>query len=212
MNKTPEISSDLTRDEISFYHSLLNEELTDYDCGSLCKDANDGVPFCCVVENAVPILYKEEYELLKSRSDLWSVWEPESKSDLKLKKDSEPDSALFCKCKGVAFCERENRSISCRTFPLEPYIDKRGKHVGLVFMKEFLHGCPLTSRNKDIRQEFVDSHFIFWEALLLRKDDEYETYLRSSRRYRRHRTKTGVQFPILFPSHLKDKEYLKEYI
>lgn len=105
---------------------------------------------------------------------------------------------LFCECKGIQFCERDNRSISCRTFPLEPYLDTRGVLVGLVFMKEFTGKCPLTLRAKDIRQEFIDSHFIFWEKLLFRLDSEYETFWNSSKSYRRSRAQTGKKFPIFF--------------
>lgn len=202
----------LEEEEIAYYYSLLIEELTNYDCGTLCKDANDGIPFCCSVENAVPILYKAEFSYLKKRTDLWKVWKPKNKHEINLKKNQEDKHTIFCECKGVNFCERENRSISCRTFPLEPYIDKRGVFVGLVFMREFTHGCPLTKRVNDIRQEFIDTNYLFWEKLMLRKPNEYETYRRSSIAYRRHRTKTKKSFPIFFPSHLKDKEYLKKYI
>jgi hypothetical protein len=206
------IFKDLTTDEVAYYYTLLSEEVTDYDCGTLCKDDNGGVPFCCVTENAVPLLYKQEFELLRSRSELWSIWNPIDKEGKKLVEDHDDVGSVFCKCKGVAFCERENRSVSCRTFPLEPYIDKRGVFVGLVFMQEFSHGCPLTKRAKDIRQEFIDQHYIFWEKLILRRDREFETYSNASRTYRRNRTRTKKTFPILFPSHLKGKEYLLKYL
>lgn len=207
-----ETSADITEEEIAYFYTFLNEEVTNYDCGSLCKGDNGGVPFCCKTENAVPFLYKNEFELLRNRTDLWSVWEPKTKEEKELKRSHEDKQTLFCKCKGVEYCERDNRSVSCRTFPLEPYIDKRGVLVGLVFMKEFLKGCPLTKRAKDIRQEFVDSHFIFWEKLLFRRKEEYATYLKSSRAYRASRSRTGTEFPVLLPSHLKDKEYLHKYI
>jgi ATP-dependent DNA helicase RecG len=61
------IFTDLTEDEVAYLYTLLREEVTNYDCGSLCKDDNGGVPFCCVTENAVPLLYKKEFELLKTR-------------------------------------------------------------------------------------------------------------------------------------------------
>lgn len=53
------IFTDLTEDEVAYLYTLLKEEVTNYDCGSLCKDDNGGVPFCCVTENAVPLLYKK---------------------------------------------------------------------------------------------------------------------------------------------------------
>ncbi|MBE7411760.1 MAG: hypothetical protein L6Q54_05040 [Leptospiraceae bacterium] len=210
--KEKEIFGELTVEEISYYYTLLNEELTNFDCGSLCKDQNDGVPFCCVPKNAVPFLYRKEFQLLKSRSELWRVWEPKTAQEKKLKSTHEGEDTLFCECKGVAFCERENRSISCRTFPFEPYLDKRGVLVGLIFMKEFLTSCPLSSRLSDIRQEYIDGHFLFWEKLLLRKKDEYDTYKKSSSAYRRWSKKENKKIPLLFPSHLKDKDYLKKLI
>jgi hypothetical protein len=210
--KKKSIFKGLTEDEVAYYYTLLNEEVTSFNCGTLCAPDNGGEPFCCKVENAVPFLYKEEFSYLKKQSDLWSVWKPKTKHEIKLKKNTETDDTIFCECKGVSFCERENRSISCRTFPLEPYIDRRDVMVGLVFMKEFSEGCPLTNRPKDIRQEFVDSHFIFWEKLILRKDDEFETYKKSSRTYRMSREKTGKDFVIFYPSHLKDKDYIIKYI
>ena len=79
-------------------------------------------------------------------------------------------------------------------------------------MQEFSHGCPLTNRPRDIRQEFIDNHFIFWEKLMLRKPEEYETYKKSSKKYRAKREKTGKKFPILYPSHLSGKEYLEKYV
>ena len=212
MAKSKKVFLGLEQEEVAYYYTLLEEELTDFDCGSLCKDDNGGVPFCCVVDNAVPTLYKEEFKLLKSRSKLWKAWKPQTKEDKKMYEEHEGGDTVFCECKGVAFCERENRSISCRTFPLEPYLDTRGVLVGLVFMKEFMHGCPLTKRPKDIRQEFVDNHFIFWEKLLLRKEDEYELYMKSSKGYRISRGKTGKKFKIFYPSHLKGKKYIKKYV
>ncbi len=212
VKKEKEIFAELSEEEISYYYTLLSEELTDYDCGKLCKDKNDGIPFCCVPKNAVPFLYRKELGLLKSRTDLWKVWEPTNAQERKLKSTHEGEDTIFCECKGVAFCERDNRSISCRTFPLEPYIDKRGALVGLVFMKEFLDGCPLSTKGEDIRQGYIDSHFLFWEKLLLRRKEEYETYQKSSRAYRNWSKKTGKKIPVLFPSHLLGKEYLKKFV
>ncbi|EKR93282.1 hypothetical protein LEP1GSC163_1068 [Leptospira santarosai str. CBC379] len=138
----------LAEDEISYYYSLLHEELTEFDCGELCKPDNDGIPFCCISDNAVPTLYRSEFSMLKKRTDLWKVWNPETEADKKMLSEYDSKETLFCECKGIQFCERENRSISCRTFPLEPYLDTRGVLVGLVFMKEFTGKCPLERVSK----------------------------------------------------------------
>ncbi|PJZ68037.1 hypothetical protein CH373_18215 [Leptospira perolatii] len=202
----------LTAEEVQYYYSLLQEEVTSFDCGSLCAPSNGGVPLCCQSDNALPALYKSEFEMLSARTDLWKAYVPTTKEEKKEFSQYDHRKITFCECKGVAHCERENRSISCRTFPLEPYLDSRGVLVGLVFMKEFTEKCPLTQRAKEIRQEFIDSHFIFWEKLLFRLDSEYEVYWESSKAYRKWRKKTGKDFPILKPSHLKGKEYLEKYL
>ncbi|TGK00269.1 hypothetical protein EHQ53_09805 [Leptospira langatensis] len=202
----------LTEDEIQYYYSLLQEEITEYNCGSLCAPSNGGIPVCCQSDNALPALYKAEYEMLSKRTDLWKAYVPMTREEKKDFAEYDHRKITFCECKGVAHCERENRSISCRTFPLEPYLDTRGVLVGLVFMHEFKNKCPLTSLPKDIRQDFIDNHFLFWEKLLFRVESEYEVYTESSKAYRRRRKRTGVDFPILYPSHLKGKEYLEKYV
>lgn len=209
----------LTVEEIEYYYSLLNEEITNYDCGELCKPYNKGIPYCCSVENAVPLLYKAELKYLQTKGDLWKRWIPKTKEDKKIKKQESEDQ-IFCECKGYQFCIREQRSISCRTFPLEPYIDRRGVFVGLTFIQAFTEKdpdtgqikCPLVLNYKDIRQEFIDSHYCFWEKIMLRRQEEYETYLETSKKLRRILRKTGKQFIVLLPSHLKESKIIPKYL
>jgi len=210
---------DLSSEEIRYYHSLLNQELTDFDCGSLCKDDNGGVPYCCKAEHAVPLLYKAEFDLLRSMGDLWHEWKPVTADDRKIAETASRDQS-FCECKGIEFCIRDQRSISCRTFPLEPYIDRRGAFVGLTFVRDFTRRdpdtgkvkCPMTRRKNDVRQEFIDSHFIFWEKIMLRRAEEYETYVDTSKSLRRERNRTGRQFQVLLPSHMKDSKLVKKFM
>jgi len=219
VKKSVRIITDLTVDEIKYYYSLLTEEITDYNCGDLCRGDNNGIPYCCVVDNAVPLLYKNELKYLQTQGKLWSVWKAKTKDDQKLK-ESAGDDQLFCECRGIEHCVRDERSISCRTFPLEPYIDRRGVLVGLTFMREFTDQdsvtgkikCPLTKRKKDIRQQFIDSHFLFWEKILLRREEEYDTYVSTSRSLRRERGKTGRNFQVLLPSHFIGSKTVMEYL
>jgi hypothetical protein len=213
------VTRDLNSEEIRYYHSLLNEELTEFDCGELCKHDNGGVPYCCKSEHAVPLLYKAEFDLLRSIGDLWHEWTPVTSDDRKIAETASRDQ-VFCECKGIEFCVRDQRSISCRTFPLEPYIDRRGAFVGLTFVRDFTERdpdtgkvkCPMTRRKNEIRQSFVDSHFIFWEKIMLRRDEEYETYVATSRGLRRERNRTGRQFQVLLPAHLKESRIIKKFM
>ncbi|MDH5656755.1 MAG: hypothetical protein OEZ34_12655 [Spirochaetia bacterium] len=219
MPKKKKILKDLTEDEIEYYFTFLNEEITEYDCGELCKGNNKGIPYCCTAEHAVPLLYKSEFSFLKKQGDLWHKWVPKTKADKKIE-ETAGDDQVFCECKGVQHCVRNQRSVSCRTFPLEPYLDRRGAFIGLTFLDDFTEKdpdtkkikCPLTKKPGDIRQQFIDSHYTFWEKLLLRSEDERETYLDSSKDLRKNKKKKGKNFTVLFPSHLKDLKSVKEYI
>lgn len=149
------------------------------------------------------MLYREEFEYLSHRTELWHRWKPKTPVDKKMKKEEETKVLIFCECKGIAHCERENRSICCRTFPLEPYIDSDGNFVGLIFMKEFRNKCPLMSRLKDIKQGVIDKHYEFWTLMLAKKTDEFDLYKSTSRGWRISAAKRGVKIPILYPSNAK---------
>jgi hypothetical protein len=47
-----------------------------YDCGQHCAKHNNGEPVCCTTRHAVPIVDKTELELLRSRTNIWTVYEP----------------------------------------------------------------------------------------------------------------------------------------
>lgn len=192
-----------TEAELNRFYELLDESLTPYDCGKLCAPSNGGEPLCCQVENAVPMLYREEFEYLQKRTELWDRWKPKTTIDKKMKREDETRILIFCECKGVQHCERENRSVGCRTFPLEPYFDEKGEFVGLIFMKEFRNKCPLISRLKDIKQPVIDKHYEFWTLIMEIKKDEFDLYKSTSRGWRISATKRGTKLPILYPSHKK---------
>lgn len=194
-----------TEKELNHYYKLLDEPLTPYDCGKLCAPKYGGEPLCCQLENAVPMLYREEFRYLSKRTKMWSRWKPDNALDKKQKKEDETEILIFCECKGVKHCERKNRSVACRTFPLEPYFDSKGCFVGLIFMKEFREKCPLLWRLKDIKQSVIDKHYEFWRLIMDKKSDELDLYMSSSRGWRISATKRGIKPPILYPSHLKPR-------
>jgi hypothetical protein len=218
-NAKKRISKELNEEEIEYYFTLLNENVTDYDCGDLCKKYYNGVPYCCSAEHAVPLLYRAEFRHLQLVGTLWRRWIPKTAEDRKLARYGGGDQ-LFCECAGVQHCVRGQRSVSCRTFPLEPYIDRRGVFVGLTFLEEFsnrdpdtgITKCPLTERPRDIRQKFIDTQFVFWEKILFRRKDEYDTYLSTSKKLRKNRDTKNKKYTIFLPSHLKNSMLIGEYL
>ncbi|MBM3537446.1 MAG: hypothetical protein FJX55_06385, partial [Alphaproteobacteria bacterium] len=87
-----------------------------FDCGRQCAPHNGGQPVCCDTRNAVPIVDKWEYQLLRSRSDLWRPFKPQSAVDRQIVADMHSECRAV-ECKGAAHCERDNRSVACRAFP-----------------------------------------------------------------------------------------------
>ncbi len=68
---------------------------------------------------------------LRSRSKLWSIYEPTDAAGREIVRDMHKDCRAV-ECKGPPFCERDNRSVSCRAFPFYPYMTKDDELIGLT--------------------------------------------------------------------------------
>ena len=138
-----------------------------YDCGRKCAPLNGGTPVCCSTENAIPIVDKSEWQLLKSRSDLWHLYLKRDAATLAERKDMHRDCRLV-ECKGARHCERENRSMSCRAFPFFPYLTAADEFVGLAPFWDFADRCWLMNNmqvvDRDFVTEFVAAHEMLFEA------------------------------------------------
>ncbi len=213
------LSKALCVDEIKYYFDMLDESIVDYDCAVLCKKDNNGIPYCCEAGNAVPLLYRSEYEYLRTLGDLWFEWRPKNDDEKELL-DYASEDQIFAECRGVKHCVRGERSITCRVFPLEPYIDRRGVFVALTFIEDFLKieegsftsKCPLAMHKEDIRLEFIDSHFLFWQNLLLRLPSEYKIYKSSSSSIRRLNKKQNTEPILFYPSFYKGIASTREFV
>ena len=184
-----------TQAQIAELLETLRAPVTDFDCGTLCAPDNDGVPICCDRDRIVPVLYREEYRLLRERSDLWSPFQPRTKQQRTLGEDMRACDRL-CQCKGVAHCERENRSLACRTFPLEPYLDHDGDLVGLVFNYDFQGICPLVASRYAIRPDYVDECMSMWEKAFAWSEEEWEFHFGHSERLRRSFGQKRRRIPV----------------
>ena len=154
------------------------------DCGRFCSPLNGGVPVCCSTENAIPIVEKEEWKLLKSRTDMWSNFKPADKASKKIVEEL-PKGTCAVECKGAALCERENRSLACRSFPFFPYLKSSGDLVGLACYWEFDDRCWVISNLHIVEKKFVEEMIFAYEYLFKKDEDQYEAYLDESSRMRR---------------------------
>ncbi len=213
------LSKDYQIDEIPYFLEMLEEPIVDYDCSVLCRDSKDDMAYCCQPGNALPLLYKTEYQYLRTLSDFWGEWKPTTKEGRQMLEYA-GENQIFAECSDPRNCKRKERSITCRVFPLEPYIDRRGVFVCLTFMQSFLEydedlgrgKCPLAMHTKDIRQEFIDSHFLFWQSLLLRFPREYQIYKSSSASLRKYNKKNKSDIILFYPSSYKNIKSMRDYI
>src|SRR5690349_21937260 len=150
-----------------------------FDCGRKCAPLNGGSPVCCSTENAVPVVHKVEFDLLKGRTDLWSKFKPYDYATRQIVEELTSD-CMAIHCKGARFCERDNRTIACRGFPFYPYMTREKQFVGLGTYWFSGAGCGwwrtfglatgpsaggLSAPNKPLSlKDRTESrpHFVFW--------------------------------------------------
>ena len=111
-------------------YDIFNAPVSRFDCGKYCSPLNGGEPVCCSTQNAVPVVHKVEFELLKGRTDLWKKFKPYDYATRQIVEELTTDCTAIA-CKGGRFCERDNRTIACRGFPFYPYLTRQREFVGL---------------------------------------------------------------------------------
>jgi len=167
-----------------------------FDCGRKCAPLNNGEPVCCSTQNAVPVVHKVEFELLKTRTDLWSRFKPYDYATRQIVGDLTPD-CMAIQCKGARFCERDNRSIACRGFPFYPYITRERLFIGLGTYWTFEDRCWMMSNLEIVDRVFIDQFVATYEALFVKDEAEFRTYLDFSAAARRVFSRWGRKIPLL---------------
>lgn len=190
----------LTEAKVAELLRTLTAPVTDFDCGTLCAPGNGGVPVCCHSAQVLPVLYKAELALLQRRSDLWRRHVPDG-ADAGLRHRARACD-VFAVCKGHTHCERDNRSLACRTFPFDPYLDHDDTFVGLVMSRDFAHLCPLIRSDHPIRPDFVRQCCAMWQAMFAADAGERAFYAGCSRTLRRQFGREGSAIPVFTPAGL----------
>ena len=57
----------MTAKDFGVVFDRFQSTVSRYDCGRFCAPLNNGEPVCCSTDNAIPIVDKTEFELLKGR-------------------------------------------------------------------------------------------------------------------------------------------------
>lgn len=187
----------LTESQIEVLLRTLRAPVTAFDCGTLCAPTNGGVPVCCNAHQILPVLYRAELALLQRRSDLWRHHVP-SGVDAPLRHAARACDT-FAICKGHTQCERNNRSLACRTFPFEPCLDHTGAFVGIVFAYDFAHLCPLILSQHPINDHFIAQCCTMWERVFAADAEERAFYFGTSQTLRRQFGRRGERIPVFTP-------------
>ncbi len=188
--------SQATPADFKVIYDSFQAPVSRFDCGRKCAPLNGGEPVCCSTQNAVPLVMKAEFELLKSRTDLWHKFKPYDATTRKIVRELHHSCAAI-ECKGVAHCERDNRSMACRAFPFYPYITGSGEFAGLAYYWSFEDTCWVISNLSVVDKAFVDEFVRVHEYLMKVDTDELENFTAFSANMRRVFSRRRRSIPVI---------------
>jgi hypothetical protein len=174
----------LSPEDFALLYAGFNASISKFDCGRKCAPLNGGEPVCCSTQNAVPVVHKVEFELLKTRTDLWTKFKPYDYSTREIVAELTSDCTAIA-CKGARHCERDQRTIACRGFPFFPYITREREFVGLGTYWVFEDRCWMMSNLEVVDRKFIDEFVATYEALFVKDPSEFKTYVDFSAAARR---------------------------
>ena len=155
-----------------------------YDCGRMCAPLNGGEPVCCSTQHAVPIVTTHEWEVLKKRTKMWHKFKPFDAATREIVNDLDSHCKAI-ECRGAKHCERDNRTLACRSFPFFPYFTKERELVGLSYYWTFEDRCWVISNLTIVEQEFIDEMIDTHEFLFRKDEDEKDAFVEQSASMRR---------------------------
>ncbi len=136
-------------------YQKFDAPISKIDCGKKCSPYNErGVPFCCDTKHVVPAVYEAEWSFYQGKTELWHLWAPEDNDLFQQMQADTPDGMLLAECLGHKYCQRDFRSMACRSFPFFPYITSKNEFVGLTYYWEYQDRCWVISNLETITDEF----------------------------------------------------------
>jgi hypothetical protein len=148
-----------------------------FDCGAKCAPYNEnGVPFCCDTRHMVPAAYAAEWEYLKANTDLWHPWEADQPGETERLQAETPAGQVLISCLGHTCCQRNFRSLACRSFPFFPYIDAGGEFIGMSYYWEYEDRCWVVNNLHVVTSEYRRQFIAAYDELFERLPQEYETF------------------------------------
>ncbi len=169
-----------------------------YDCGRICAPLNEGEPVCCSTQNAIPVVEKSEYQLLRARTKMWRKFKPYDAASREIV-DELADTCTAIECKGAAQCERKHRTLACRAFPFYPYFTKEREIVGLSYYWIFEDRCWVISHLDIIEQPFIDQILEAYAVVFKHDEAEEDAFFDHSANMRRVFSRQNRAIPVITP-------------
>ena len=176
--------------------AIFDASVMPVDCGEKCAPLNGGIPVCCDTANAVPVMQVSEWKHLRTRSNMWRSFKAYDAATLKITKELD-SSCKAAECRGAANCERDNRSLACRTFPFFPYFTKEGEILGLSYYWNFEDRCWVISNMALVQADFIDEFLRAYEILFADDPAEREVYVEHSSNMRRVFSRWKRPIPVI---------------
>jgi hypothetical protein len=178
-------------------HSKFGSSISEtYDCGRICSPLNGGEPVCCSTQNAIPVVEKSEWQVLRKKTDLWKKFKPFDAESRKIVEDLAHSSCAI-ECKGASLCERQHRTLACRSFPFFPYFNKEKEILGITYYWIFEDRCWVISNMKIVEQKFIDELIEAYALVFKHDEDELEAFIEHSASMRRVFSRWKRPIPIL---------------
>lgn len=100
-----------------------------------------------------------------SRKENWLSWSWSRAEDYEFP-ESWHGKVYFLQCNAAPFCDRKNRPLQCRTFPLAPHLDENGKFYMIYHSGHLPYRCPLIDEEISLSESFLKATYTVWLHLL----------------------------------------------
>jgi hypothetical protein len=179
-------------------YSRFHSPIATLNCGEKCAPYNErGVPFCCDTHHIVPSAYQPEWEYLWTNTGLWHLWQPEDSHKLSHLNSALPEGQVLVECLGHNQCQRNFRSIACRSFPFFPYLTRQGEFIGITYYWEYEDRCWVISNLSCVTQEYLAEFIRAYDTLFKWNPAEIENFHHQSTRMRRRFGQLHRAIPLL---------------
>jgi hypothetical protein len=195
-SKRPSTRQRITPQDFAHVYAMFQAPISRFNCGQRCAPLNGGEPVCCSTDHAIPVVDRAEWRLLQPRTKLWHHYKPTDAAGRAVVADL-GRNCIAVECKGARHCERDNRTLACRSFPFFPYVDRAGDFIGLSIHWTFVDRCWVISNFWVVDAEFRRQFIAAYEYLFEADPGEYETHKQYSATLRRIFSRQRQPIPLI---------------